>query len=133
MKVFDSRILEIIEIHHSVEYFICYTSTEALICSQDKGLTLKIVHRFFKALGIKSILAELVIKKIVAHLTSDMKLTIAVLLNDESLYIYDVELNNNNSWSDSIKLVKHIHPVEQIYSHFKHLEPNNSELHLIFY
>lgn len=129
IKVFDSCILEIIPIHDAVDYFICYTSTESMICSQntDAG-TLTIEHRFFTAIAIKSILTKLVIKKIVTHTTADMTLTIVVLLNDDSLYIYEVvDLNKIDSWSDSITLVKHIHPIERLDLHFKHYDPNNSE------
>lgn len=95
---------------------------------------LKIEHRFFNAIRIKSILAKLSIKKLSTHITDDMKLTIVVLLNDESLYIYEcVQLKQIRSWTESIRLIKHIHPTEQLESHFKHLDPNNSEFLLSFF
>lgn len=129
IKAFDRCILEIIEIHGAVDYFICYTSTESVICSHNTdSTTLKIEHRFFKTIAIKSILMKLLIKKIVTHTTADGKLTIVVLLNDDSLYIYEVvNLNKIDSWSNSIKLIKHIHPIERLDSHFEHSDPNNSE------
>ncbi|XP_055316276.1 TBC1 domain family member 31 [Sitodiplosis mosellana] len=124
IKAFDNSILEIIGIHDSVEYFICYTSTEALICSHSTDATLRIEHRFFKAIAIKSILTKLVIKKIVTHVTADMKLTVAVLLNDESLYIYGVGLDK----IDSINLIKHIHPIDRLDVYFKHSDLNNNKI-----
>lgn len=105
-----------------------------MICSQNTdSATLKIEHRFFNAFTIRSILRKLVIKKIVTHTTADMKLTIVVLVNDNSLYIYEVvDLNKIDSWSDSIKLIKHIHPFERLDLYFKQYDPNNSEFNWKF-
>lgn len=139
-------------IPHRNEFFLCYSSKEASICkrSHDDNGQLHIVKRFFKVSAIKSILSNLIIQKIVIRpqsstkTTDPIKFTLVVLVNDDSLYIYEnVRLenprtNNGNDNDDvssgvSIQLTKHIHPIEQRDLHGRHLKnhrtnhTNNSE------
>lgn len=110
-----------------MDYFICYTSTEALICYYKKSVELKIVRHFFKATAIKSILAKLCIKKITIFTSNDLNLTIAVLLNDESVYIYEnISITKSDSWLNSVKLTKHIHPIERFYKYFDQNQAQDS-------
>lgn len=118
----------IVSIDISLNYFICYTSTEAFICCYKYGIELIIVHRFFKTIAIKSILDKLFIKKIEIHTSNNQKLTIIVLLNDQSIYIYEnILFDRNDSWFNSIALTKHIHPIERFYSHINGHDSNNSK------
>lgn len=148
LKVFDDRILDIVTIPHRNEFFLCYSSKEASICehAHDNNGQLQIVKRFFKVSAIKSILSNLIIQKIcvrpqssnaatstttttVNNVDTSKLFTIVVLVNDDSIYIYEnVQLdnqhsnnndkNNNSNKNDagsdfSIQLTKHIHPIEQ--------------------
>lgn len=113
LKAFDERVIEILTIHNSPAFFVCYSSKEALICKHADRSNLTIEQRFFKTTAIKSILDKLIIKKIVINSSNNGKLTAVVLLNDDSLYIYEADASRNAEGYASINLVKHIHPVER--------------------
>lgn len=162
LKAFDDRILDIEMIPNRNKIFLCYSSKEASICkhSHDNG-QLQIVKRFFKVSAIKSILSNLIIQKIVIRpqssaiktTTTDStadstKFTLVVLVNDDSLYIYEnvhledhhTKNGNNNDEAGigvSIQLTKHIHPIEQRDLHGRHLknhrtnDMNNSKCKMI--
>lgn len=114
IKLFDSIVVGIVPIEHITGYFICYSTTEALICKCNKNDELEIVRRFINATTIKSILAKLFIRKIVVQASNDRSLTVAVLLNDESLYIFEMDAvtEDYDTSTNPIKMTKHIHPIE---------------------
>lgn len=156
--------LEIVTAPHRNELLLCYSSKEASICKHphDNG-QLQIVKRFFKVSTIKSILSNLIIQKIAIRPQSSKtttttandvdaaEFTIAVLVNDDSIYVYECirlndkhtnnnkdDDNNNNNYVDagsgfSIQLTKHIHPIEQRDLHGRQFknhrtnDANNSE------
>lgn len=158
LKVFDDRILDIVTIPHRNGFSLCYSSKEASLCKHlhDNG-QLQIVKRFFKVSAIKSILSNLIINKIAIRPQSSKatmsmadcgvntaKFTLAVLVNDDSIYVYECvhhtnqNDDNNNNCVDagsgfSIQLTKHIHPIEQRDLHGRQLrnrrtnDTNNSE------
>lgn len=131
LKVFDSNVSEIVPIYQTGHFFLCYSPTGAAICS-NRDSTLQIERRFFKVANIKSILNNLSIKKIVTHATSEHKLTIVVLMSDESLYIYEnIPLSSDVTWINSMQLTKHIHPIERRDRYWgdakNHHDSNNSE------
>lgn len=110
--MFESSVHEIIAIKQCSDFFLCYSSTEAVICtSKDSNLCAE--RRFFKVANIKTVLNNLTIQKIIIHTSTDLKLTIIVLLNDKSLYIYEDISLNDPMWINLIKMTKHIHPVER--------------------
>lgn len=131
LKAFDDdRTLGILDFPNFSGFFLCYSSKEASICkhSNENG-KLSVVKRFFKVSAIKSILSNLTIQKIAiqpksTRRTDANQLTLAILFNDDSLYIYEnVRLNDHHSndgiascggrCSDvSTQLTKHIHPIE---------------------
>lgn len=133
LKAFDERIIEITSLCHSTKLFLCYSSKEATICKHTQIDELTIQQRFFKVSSIKSVLNPLVIKKIAFAVSNDRKLTLAVLVNDDSLYIYENILLDDRNGLALIQLTKHIHPIEQRDLHGRHLkrsqtsELNNSK------
>lgn len=131
LKVFENSVNEIVPIHQSSKCFLSYSSTEAVICSCEES-TLQIERRFFKVANIKSILNNLSIQRIVTCASIDRELTIVVLLNDNSLYIYEnIPLEEADlTWPHSIQLTKHIHPIERrdwFWKEHQQHDSNNSE------
>lgn len=144
--------MSIVTIPQHSEFFLCYSAKEASICrhSHDNNNIgqLQIVKRFFKVSAIKSILSNLMIQKIVIRpklitnttISDATGYTLAVLVNDDSLYIYENvrfgDRNDNDGAESngvSIQLTKHIHPIERRDLHGRHLknhrtdDMNNSE------
>lgn len=154
LKVFEDRVIDIVVIPPPCNgLFLCYSSKEASICKHSSDIhngQLCIVKRFFKVATIKTILSNLTIQKIAIRSKSstnpsaDKIFTFVILVNDDSLYIYDdVRLSEENAHGDhdngvrsnavSFQLTKHIHPIEMRDLHGRDLknyrinDPNNSK------
>lgn len=153
LKVFDDRVMNIVTMPQHSELFLCHSAKEASICKHlhgnsdsNKNGQLQIVKRFFKVSAIKSILSNLAIQKVAIRSnksctntsattsTSDAtSLTVAVLVNDDSVYIFEnVQFDAQNANDDgaaaadsaavSIQLTKHIHPIERRDLHGRHIK-----------
>lgn len=142
LKVFDDRILDIVTIPKCNGLFLCYTSKEASICKHSHDTNnngqLNILKRFFKVSAIKTILSHLTIQKVIIRpklcgAASDATIfTVAVLLNDDSVYIYEnARLDDAGHAYNapgaggnrvSFQLTKHIHPIEMRDLHGRELK-----------
>lgn len=115
LKVFDDYVCEIITLAETPEWFICYSPSDAVIMARNVQFEVK--THLFKVAAIKSVYKNLSIKQIASHISAG-KLAIAVLLNDDSLWIYEGTVADGDT---SIALSKHIHPIEQRDLHCRQL------------
>ncbi|XP_031631316.1 uncharacterized protein LOC116345778 [Contarinia nasturtii] len=134
----DSRILGLTAIQPSntetisvsSQYFICHSSVEAVLCRRDAA-ALSVEYSLFKS-DNKETIWPIIIRKIVVHTSNDSKLTIAILLNDDSLCIFQhdsLEIAN----LEKMQMTKRIHLRDQQALHLAHArdqqssEPNNND------
>lgn len=110
-QAFTHRIRGILFVTSYFNIIVCYTGTEALVyCRVDGELY---SYQFFSALSIRSPLSNLQIKEIF----STKSLSIVILLNDDSIYIWQNEAKTSELCSSKIikmfELNKHIYPIER--------------------
>lgn len=91
---------------------LCYSAKEAKIWSQNYDSKLCVHRKLLCTDAIQSQLANLSVNKISFH-SFETKLTVAVLLNDDSVYIYENIATDCKLWPIKFELTKHIHPIER--------------------
>lgn len=128
--VFDDgkRVTGIAFLTNHFGYLLCHSSSKALICFMHDDETIQIDRHLLNVASIKSNLASLSIKRIsFCIVTNDNnRLLIAILLNDDSVYIY--KSSETVLCPSKIELIKHIHPAEhcEVYSNGNNNNNNSS-------
>lgn len=127
--VFDNekRVAGISFITNHFGYLLCYSLSKAVICFIHEDRTIQIDRHLLNVASIKSNLADLSIKRCSSCImTNDNnRLAIAILLNDDSIYIY--KNSNRELCPSKIELIKHIHPAEHCEA-YSNNNSNNEEL-----
>lgn len=111
-RILSQRIIGIEFLPGNTEYFVCQsTATVAIYQQHAQSKSIRLLQKLLKATSLDTELANLAIRRVAVNVNrSDNRILIAILLNDDRVYVYGND--GNATLPTNLSLVKHFYPLE---------------------